>query len=555
MRPTLLFLALAAVLPGSLLAADASREMVANYAEELLHDTYPTSGPGAAVLIVRGDEVLYRGAVGLDDVESKDALTPDDTFRIGSITKQFSAAAVLKLIEDGKVALDDPLSKYVKDYPNGDKVTVLQLLNHTSGIKSYTSLPGVMEGPIQKDATTAQMIDSFKREKPDFAPGEGWLYNNSGYVLVGAVIEAASGQPWHEYLEKTFFEPLGMEHTGYGHDPAVAKQQVHGYSYDGNKVVAPRVLSMTQPHAAGALVSSIDDLHRWNRALHEGKVLKSETYQKMITPTGKAIEAKYGFGLALETVRGRPALGHGGGIFGFSTHLTYVPDADVSVVVLHNADGGLPKTDGPSELARRLTAAALGDPYPQLTPIAVEAATLKELEGVYRVDAKVTRTLRVVDGQLTSQRSGGSRSALIPIGKDVFLWEDGFNRMSVERDAEGKITGMRFFEMGEGEGTIAALTGDPLPAARAEIALEAAALQRLAGNYDGMGTTFKVFLDGGALKGQLGGQQALQLHAETASKFFVTEVDATLEFAPAEGEPKTLTLHQAGQAIEFKRAP
>jgi D-alanyl-D-alanine carboxypeptidase len=557
MRPSLLALSLCAALAlpalTDVVAAPAAPADVAGYAERLLRTTYAAEGPGAVVLVARGDEVLYRAAIGLDDVAEKDPLRPDDRFRIGSVTKQFAAAGVLKLVEAGKVALDDPLSRFVKDYPNGDKITVRQLLDHTSGVKSYTSIPGVMEGPIQKDVSTAQLIDSFKHEKPDFAPGEGWLYNNSGYVLVGAVIEAASGQPWYEYLEATFFEPLGMKDTGCGCDAEIAAGQVDGYSFDGDEVVAAKALSMTQPHAAGALVSTVDDLHRWNRALHEGKVLSAEHYRLMTTPAGEAKEAGYGFGLFVQSVRGRPSLGHGGGIFGFSTVLDYLPGEDISVVVLQNADGGREGKDGPEQLARRIAAVALGDPYPAPTPVAVAAEALKAAEGVYRIDDEATRTLRVIDGQLTALRTGGSVSKLIPIGKDEFLYEDGFNRFTLERGADGKISGMRFYPMGEGEGVVAALTGDPLPAERKSVVLDAAAQARVVGDYAGMGTVFRVFIEDGVLKARLGGQPALQIHAESASRFFLTEVDAALEFAPAEGQAQTLTLHQGGQVIEFKR--
>ena len=182
----------------------------ARFAEPLLAEAYRADGPGAAVLVVRGDEVLYRGARGRADVAAGVPLEPDDLFRIASVTKQFGAAGLLTLVDAGKVSLDDPLSKYLPTYPDGGRITIEQLLNHTSGVRDYTSIPGTFDGPIRRNVTTAQLVDYFRNEAPDFAPGEGWNYSNSGYVLVGAVIEAASGQPWYSYLDQALFKPLGM---------------------------------------------------------------------------------------------------------------------------------------------------------------------------------------------------------------------------------------------------------------------------------------------------------------------------------------------------------
>lgn len=537
--------------PVSEQAAIAAREI-----DALLVRNFPADAPGVAVLVARGDTVLYRGARGRADVAAGTPLKPEDRFRIGSITKQFAAAGVLALVEAGKVKLDDPLSKYVPGYPNGDNITVLQLLNHTSGVKSYTGIPGHMAGPIRNDLSTAQLIDVFKDHPVDFAPGTQWAYNNSGYVLVGAVIEAASGKPWHEYLRITFFEPLGMRDTGYGHDPAVIAKQVNGYTHDGTKPVPAMPLSMTQPHAAGALVSNVDDLLRWNRALHEGRVLKSETYRRMITPEGKAAGpgANYGFGLVVDTVRNLPELQHGGGIFGFSTQLNYIPGLDITVVVLEN-DDTYPGRERPGALARRLAAIALGNPYPAPTPIAVDATALKSAEAVYRFDPATTRTLRVVDGRLTAQRSGGARSMLVPIAADEFLYEDGFNRLTLQRDGEGRITGMRFFANGEGDGVVGARTDEPLPVEAQGIALPRETLERLAGNYMAVDMLLKIFIDGTTLKAQLVGQPAFTLQASSPVRFAVPEVGADVEFASGDGPAASLTLHQGGQNIEFSRAP
>ncbi|GHA72880.1 serine hydrolase domain-containing protein [Cognatilysobacter bugurensis] len=557
MRRIALTIALAAALAPVITSAGAPPAPAdfARFADSVLADAVQPDAPGVAVLVMRGDEVLYRGARGEADVDANVPLKPGDRFRIGSVTKQIAAAGLLKLVEAGKVSLNDPLSKYLPDYPDGARITIEQLLNHTSGVKSYTDMPGVMEGPIQRDLTTAQLVDYFKGETPEFAPGEGWKYNNSGYVLVGAVIEAASGRPWHEYLEEALFKPLGMNDTGYGHDPAVVARQVKGYSTDGKGPAPAKPLSMTQPHAAGALVSSVDDLARWNRALHEGEVLKSDTYTRMITPTGKATEPGYGYGITAAKVRGARVLEHGGGIFGFTSHLAYVPGPDISVAVLHNSNSPTPGKD-PGSLARRLTAAALGEPYPEIKPVAVDAALLKQYEGVYQVDKDATRTLRLVNGKLTGQRTGGARSDLVPISEDTFVYPDGFNRFQIQRDAAGKVTGMRFWANGEGEGAVATRTDEPLPVEPTAMQLPREALQRLTGVYATKGMEFDITLDGETLKGQIKGQPyGVPLVATSPTRFTAESVGAELTFAPESGPAQTVTLRQGGNTLEFERVP
>ncbi len=550
-------LSLLLLLPLSVRAdATPATDEVAAFAARALADNCEPDAPGMAVLLARGDEVLYRGACGRASLELHVPLSPDHVFRIGSVTKQFAAAAVLKLAEDGRLSLDDPLTRFLPDYPGGEAITVRMLLDHTSGVRSYTDIPRVMgEGLIMRDLDTAGLVDSFKDEKPDFAPGEGWRYNNSGYVLVGAVIEAASGMPWHAYLDQAFFAPLGMRHTGYGNQAeAVIPGHVSGYTRNGERWAQARHLSMTQPHAAGALVSTVDDLLRWNRALHEGKVLRDASYRAMTTPAGKAAGHDYGFGIAVGSLRGQRKLEHGGGIFGFSSALTYLPDDGLTVAVLYNADGARPGMLGTGRLAQLLAAQAIGQPYPDKTPIEVDEATLRQYEGVYRIDAGDVRVLRVSDGRLTSQRTDGPTYVLLPVGRDSFAFEEGFSRMEFERDAQGAVAAMRYFPEDEGDGEVVARSDEPLPPGRKAIALPREALERIVGTYTGSGMTLTVLLDGDTPRAQLAGQPAFEIFAESESKFFLKVVEATLEFAPEPGEAAQVTLRQGGQALVFERA-
>ena len=551
MRMTMLAVSAALLIgPGSSAWAAKAPDAAAlkAYADQLLEQNYQSDAPGAVVLVARGDEVLYRGARGMASIELGVPLAIDQVFRIGSVTKQFAAATVMKLIDQGKLKLDDPLSKFVPDYPKGDQITVRQLLNHTSGVKNYTDIPGVMTGPIRQDLSTSALVDSFKDQPMDFAPGESWNYSNSGYVLVGSVIEAVAGQPWNVALQQQVLAPAGLSHTQFGADDVLIPNMARGYGKKDGKVIPAAYLSMTQPHAAGALVSTVDDLFRWNRALHGGKLLKAESYQQMTNPAANAQEAKYGFGIGTGTVRNRPQLSHGGGIPGFASHLLYLPKEEISVAVLQNAD------DGPDAAvtAVKLAAFALGDPYPQATPIALDEATLASYEGVYRLDENTTRVLRIVDGALTSQRTGGQQFKLIPIEPDVFLFDDSLTQIRIERDDDDQISGMRLIPNGEGEGQLAERTDEPLPSARPQIELTAAQRQRVLGAYTGGPGKMTVFVDGDKLKVQLSGQPAFDLFAENADHFFLTVVDATLDFASGDPAP-ALTLKQGGAVIEFKR--
>ncbi|WP_158549380.1 serine hydrolase domain-containing protein [Lysobacter silvisoli] len=555
MRLWILSFALAAASLPSVAAPAPSAAAVARYAQRQLQTNYAQHGPGAALLVARGDQVLYRGALGEASVELGVPLSAERVFRIGSVTKQFAAAGLLKLVEAGKVGLDDPLSKYLPDYPNGAKITVRQLLNHTSGVKSYTGIPGVMAGPIRMDLSTAQLIDTFEHLPVDFAPGEKWAYNNSGYVLVGAVIEAASGQPWHEYLQQALFQPLGLQHTRWGDDHALIPGQVQGYTLSHGAPAPANYASMSQPHAAGALVSTVDDLLRWNRALHEGKVLRSDLYTAMITPEGAAKAEHYGYGIEHAGFRNGDALAHSGGIFGFLSFLIYVPGSDVSVAIVQNSDLVARGKRNPEVLARKIAAYAIGQPYPEPVAARPIEPQLKPLEGVYRMDANTARAMRVVGGRLVSQRIGGQRVPLEALGNDEFLFEDGLSRLRFERDAQGRATGVRFYPDGEGEGIYSRRTDEALPIETAAIALPAAARERVVGRYAREGRVLSVFQQGEQLMAQMTGQPPFALAATSPHRYTVDAVGAVLEFAPESGPAQTLTLRQGGAVLEFKREP
>ena len=346
--------------------------------DELLRSAVTEGGPGTAVLVACGDVPIYRRALGLASVEHSVALTPDSVFRIGSITKAFSAVALLQLCDQGKASLTDPLSKFVPRVPNSENITLSQLLNHTSGIQSYNLVPGYMGNPCRADLTTAQLVDSFIHLPPDFPPGQECKYNNSGFILVGAVLEAIGGKPWHDVV-LDMLSAVAAPRTSFGCNSQVVRGMAEGYTAgpDQQPARAPYI-SMTQPHAAGALISCLDDLLAFNRALHRGRLLQPATYAAMITPSGASSEL--GFGMKTFSIRGEEALGHDGQIPGFASMMLYVPGPSLTVAVLCNSDA--PPVD-PSALARRIAASVMGAPFVDAPAVDVSLEALQQFSGRY----------------------------------------------------------------------------------------------------------------------------------------------------------------------------
>src|SRR5215475_9617836 len=378
----------------------------------LLDKTYKPDQPGAAVIVVKEGKVIFRKGYGKANLELGAPIEPDMIFRIGSITKQFTAVSILKLAEEGKLSLDDEVTRFLPDYPTGGKkITIEHLLTHTSGIKSYTSIPEWL-GMWRKDLSLSELIALFKDKPMDFAPGESWLYNNSAYVLLGAIIEKASGQTYQDYVEKQIFAPLGMTHSFYDRTDRVIPRRVSGYSKGKDGFVNCAYLSMTQPHAAGSLISSVDDLALWDAALYTDKVVKQESLRRAWTPfklnNGKT--AHYGYGWSIQSYEGHRIITHDGGINGFITSGYRLPDDKVYVAVLTNSDS--PEVS-PGDVAFKIAAIAIGKPFK--TPVAVKLAAekLDAYTGVYQADEKTQAIVRR-DGEKLFLYRGLRKTEIVP---------------------------------------------------------------------------------------------------------------------------------------------
>lgn len=526
-------------------------------ADAMLAAAYPADGPGAAVVIMRGGATIYTAGRGLADVAARRAITPDSLFRMGSITKQFTAAVILQLVREGRISLDDPLSRFFPDYPRpGATATVRQLLNHTSGIQSYTGIPGWMvEANTNRPYTTAQMIAVFRDLPSPTPPGQAWAYNNSGYVLLGAIIEQVTGRPWHQAVADRITGPLHLATIGYGVDREGGAAMARGYTSTDGQVRPAQLIHMSVPHGAGALVGTVGDLARWANALHHGRVVSPALYAQMIAPTAlpEGRSHPYGFGLGTDVLRGRPTIGHGGGIFGFNTESIYIPSDDLFVAVFANSDS--PATP-PGLVAARLSALALGDPYPSFTRATVDPATLAPLFGVYRIgDGPASRRFFAREGRLYTMRDDGGELEVFAAGGDRFFYgPDNLTWFRFERRPDGAHV-MQMYLNGEDTPAPAVRTGD-IPPAPAAVQVPRAVLEAYAGHYTTPGPAADVALGAaGVLTVQLSGQQAIPLRPLSATEFIVEGVNARIVFHPENGRTNRFVIHQGGRELEGRRAP
>ena len=295
---------------------------------------------GLSVAVGRGEELVYERAQGFADLEFTVNADPETMFRIGSVTKQFTAAAIVWLSERGKLSIDDPLVKFLPDYPRGGDITLRHLLTHTGGVPNYTNLGPKWETVVARELAHEELVALWLDLPLDFEPGTKWNYSNSGYYLLGMVIEKASGQAYDEFLRDAFFDPLKLTRTRYDSNGEVLLNRAQGYGFAEGKFWNDQLIGMSQPGAAGALISTAGDLVRWQLALASGKVVSKESYAEMTLPymLADGRETQYGFGLMLAPFAGKPCVAHGGGIFGFNSFLAHWPESQLSVAVISNSE-------------------------------------------------------------------------------------------------------------------------------------------------------------------------------------------------------------------------
>lgn len=379
-----------------------------------------TGGAGLSVAVARNGKVILSKGYGLAEVEHDVRTDWDSMFRMGSITKQFTAAAIMRLVEQGRIGLDDPITKYLPEYnTQGREITIRHLLTHTSGIKNYTEVRRIMVDEPEREFERQELLDMVQNEPLAFEPGAGCAYSNTGYYLLGIVIESVSGKDYCAYLHDEFLEPLGLARTRCDSNTKVIKGRAQGYTLAGETLVNDRGLATGTTFAAGGLLASANDLVVWADALATGKVVSAASYKLMSTPFKLASggSSDYGFGLIIDSLDGHARIQHGGDIFGFNSMLARFPDDGITVAVMSNS-----QSISSTRVANGLSRAALGLAE-AAAPVAVALSETEaaRCEGVYAfpdTDWEITIVRR--NGQLFSQSPGDRDSGMIHLGKGEF---------------------------------------------------------------------------------------------------------------------------------------
>ena len=350
--------------------------------DSLVESQIDTPGPGVAVAVVKDGTLLHCHGYGEANLEWEQAIAPDTVFSLASLTKPFTAQAILLLEKQGKLRIDAPIATYLPDYPlRGQDITLAHLLTHTSGVKNYFALEGVFERGLSKfDWPLDELISLFQEVPLDFEPGTQYRYSNSGYCLLGKIIETVSGMSYETFIRTAIFQPLGMHHSYNLSYDAIIPHRATGYQKTEQGYQHAAYLSMSLGFAAGSLGSTLEDLIRWDAALREQRLLDYAAQERQYTPVRLANGRRenYGFGWEIGKYRNHRVVNHLGLLPGFTTFMSRFLDDAFTMIILSNRDGFDVIT-----LVQQLSAALAGIPPLARQPITLDTDALGKVIGTY----------------------------------------------------------------------------------------------------------------------------------------------------------------------------
>jgi CubicO group peptidase (beta-lactamase class C family) len=407
---------------------------------EYMNAAVKTEHFSGSILIAKNGQPIVSKGFGMANYELNVPNSPDTIFRLGSITKQFTATAILQLQEKGKLTFNDSICKYLENCPQAwQPITIRNLLTHTSGIVNYTSLPDFIKSAPQP-FTNEELVAKFKDKPLDFPVGEKFSYSNSGYHLLGMIVEKASGKLYADYLQENIFAPLGMKNTNYDFSKKIVKNRAAGYGLANGELVNANFLDMSIPYSAGALYSTTGDLLIWDQSLYTEKILSRKSLDEMFTP----FKNNYGYGWDIGKFLERKEINHGGGIFGFATQFSRFTDDKVTVIVLSNNE-----TTNAAKITNSLSSIVFGAPY-QIPSDAkvIPAAILEKYVGQYQIAPSFILTVTLEDGKLMTQATGQEKIEIFAESETKFYPKVIDAKITFNLDASGKVMSLTLSQGG-----------------------------------------------------------------------------------------------------------
>lgn len=517
--------------------------------DKIFTEKYPENGPGAAVLVAKKGKVIYRKAFGKANIENNINMRPDHIFEIGSITKQFTAVSILMLEEEGKLSINDHVKKYIPTYPNGENITILHLLNHTSGVKSYTNIPN-LESFAKDDKTPMEIIAFFQSQPIDFEPGEQWRYNNSGYIVLGHIIEEISGMSYEDFVQKRIFDKLGMKNSYYGNKSRIIKNRASGYQPTQDGIKNADRISMTIPYAAGSLMSCVDDMLLWSNAIHNNTLIKASSKARAHSNTtlNNGDLTNYGYGWQINELNNKRSIEHGGGIFGFVSQGIYIPDEDIYAIVLTNTNG-----NSPQDATIRLASMVMDAPmYAKETTVKLSKKQLQQWTGTYEFSNDVLRFVTLENGQLYSQRDGSEKLPIHAIDDHTFYFEDSFTTYIFSNE-NGKKKALFKDRIQE---EIGIESNKKSLEEKEDIALDPDVIKQYVGKYKLNLPDFfmTITTEGNRIFAQATGQPVIEIFGEEKDLFFLKVTPAKIKFIrDTSGAVTNVILYQNGNELDGEK--
>lgn len=536
-----------------------------------------------SALVSEDGKVVYKKGIGMANMEWDIENSTETKHRLGSITKQFTAMLILQLAEDGKLDLQAPISDYLPDYPNSHEpqITTHHLLTHTSGIPNYTAFPGFMKDHIRDPYTPEEFIKKFEDKKLNFVPGEKFSYSNSGYFLLGVIVEKVSGKSYESMLYEKIFKPLNMNDSGFDHHDEIIKNRATGYEKQGNQFVNSAYIDMTIPYAAGSMYSTVEDLYLWDQSLYTNNLLSKEymeLYFKPYIPAFGNTDYAYGWGVGNDAIGNSKdsiyTISHGGGINGFNTIISRSP-SDKSVVILLNNTGGAPL----NQMTRSIRGILKGKTYelPKKSG-AYDVLTVIENDGIeagedHYKKIKDEETFDFNENEMNQIGYQLMGSDKIEEALQVFKWNiEAYPESSNVYDSYAEAS----MKLGKNEQAIANYKksielnpgnqngiemlkklGVDTTGLIDEVIVPDDILKSYVGKYElSPGFVLTVTKEGSQMKTQATGQEMFDIFPKSEAVFYLKVVQAQIEFNRSEdGVIESLTLYQGGREMIGKKLP